>query len=123
MIGYVTLGVTDLEKAKAFYSTLLEDLGAKELMATDRLVMLGKSTDAPMIAVCIPYDQNDPHPGNGNMVALDPGSKEKVDELYQKALDLGATCEGKPGDRVPGVFYGAYVRDPDGNKLGFYQFS
>jgi len=123
MIGYVTLGVTDLQKAKAFYCSLLADMGATELLATDRLIMLGKSPDAPMIAICIPYDENDPHPGNGNMVALDPGSKEKVDELYHKALQLGATCEGKPGDRVPGVFYGAYVRDPDGNKLAFYQFS
>ena len=123
MIGYVTMGVTDLKKSTAFYCELLSDMGAKEIMATDRLVMIGKSTAEPMIAICIPYDEDDPHPGNGNMVALDPGSKEKVDELYHKALALGASCEGKPGDRVPGVFYGAYIRDPDGNKLAFYQFS
>lgn len=123
MIGYVTLGVSDLEKAKAFYCTLLSDLGVKELLATDRLIMLGSAMDEPMIAICIPYDEQDPHPGNGNMVALNPGSKEKVDELHARALELGGSCEGKPGDRVPGVFYGAYVRDPDGNKLAFYQFS
>jgi predicted lactoylglutathione lyase len=45
-----------------------------------------------------------------------------VDRLYAKALELGASDEGAPGQRIENVFYGAYVRDPDGNKLAFYQF-
>ncbi|MBM1473585.1 VOC family protein, partial [Sulfitobacter mediterraneus] len=45
-----------------------------------------------------------------------------VDQLHQKALDLGATCDGPPGQRIPDRFYGAYVRDPDGNKLCFFVF-
>ena len=40
--------------------------------------------------------------------------------MYEKAISLGATDEGEPGERVPDFFYGAYVRDPDGNKLCFY---
>ena len=53
------------------------------------------------------------------MLAIPAGSKEKVDALHAKALELGASNEGDPGDRIPNVFYGAYVRDLDGNKLCF----
>ena len=42
--------------------------------------------------------------------------------MHAKALSLGATCDGEPGQRIKDMFYGAYVRDPDGNKLAFFQF-
>ncbi len=122
MIGYVTLGVNDMARAKSFYSALLGELGAKEQMAMDRIAFFGKSMDTPMLAVCKPFDGNPPSVGNGTMVALPAGTKENVDKLYQKALSLGATCEGEPGQRIPDMFYGAYVRDPDGNKLAFFVF-
>ena len=44
---------------------------------------------------------------------------EKI--FSEKAIELGATDEGEPGQRVP-TFYGAYVRDLDGNKLTFCKF-
>ncbi len=122
MIGYVTIGVKDMEKAKAFYTELLADLDAKVLIDMERIAFIGSSMDSPMLAVCIPFNEEDPNPGNGNMVAINPGSKENVDKLYHKALALGATCEGAPGQRIADVFYGAYIRDPDGNKLTFFQF-
>ncbi|GAB3292276.1 VOC family protein [Parahaliea aestuarii] len=122
MIGYVTIGVKDMEKAKAFYTALLEDLGAKVIFDMDRIAMIGKGMDEPMLSVCIPYNEEDPSPGNGNMIAINPGSKELVDKLYHKAIELGGTCDGEPGQRIPDMFYGAYFRDPDGNKVAFYQF-
>jgi predicted lactoylglutathione lyase len=122
MIGYVTIGVNDMEKAKAFYTELLADLGASLTMDMGRIAFIGNGQGKPMLSICVPYDENDPHPGNGNMVAIDPGSKELVDKLYAKALELGATDEGAPGQRIDDVFYGAYFRDPDGNKMAFYQF-
>ena len=122
MIGYVTIGVNDMEKAKAFYSELLADLGASVIMDMDRIAFIGTGMDAPMLSVCIPHNENDPQPGNGNMVAITAPSKEKVDELYHKAISLGGSCEGEPGQRIPDMFYGAYCRDPDGNKLAFYVF-
>ena len=122
MIGYVTLGVSDMEKAKKFYTDLLGDLGAKVLLDIGRLAFIGKNMSSPMLAVCKPFNGEPNHPGNGNMVALQPGSKEAVDAYYRKAIDLGATCDGEPGQRIPKQFYGAYVKDPDGNKLAFFQF-
>lgn len=122
MINYVTLGVSDLVKAKAFYGELLADVGAKILVDMDRISFIGKSMAAPMLAVCVPYNQAPANPGNGNMVSFAPGSKAAVDTLYHKAIALGASCDGAPGQRIPDVFYGAYVKDADGNKLCFSFF-
>lgn len=122
MIGYITLGVSDMNKAKQFYADLLKDLGAKVLLDMDRIAFIGKSMGSPMLAVCKPYNSEPNHPGNGNMVAIQPGSKEAVDTHYHKAIELGATCDGEPGQRIPDQFYGAYVKDQDGNKLAFFHF-
>ncbi|MEW9797406.1 VOC family protein [Alteromonas sp. CYL-A6] len=119
MISYVTLGTSDLAKATAFYESLLGELGAKRLINMDRIVFFGRSPKEPMIAVCVPYNKEAADCGNGNMVSIAAGSKENVDALYKKALSLGATCDGEPGERIPNVFYGAYIRDPDGNKVCF----
>ncbi|MBX3024716.1 VOC family protein [bacterium] len=119
MIGYVTIGSTDLDRACAFYDGLLALVGARQLMGLDRIKFYGTGMDKPMLAVCIPYDGNPHQVGNGNMVAIPGGSRAGVDALYAKAMELGATDEGPPGERMP-VFYGAYVRDPDGNKLCFF---
>ncbi|MGO4999514.1 VOC family protein [Oceanisphaera sp. W20_SRM_FM3] len=122
MISYITLGVSDLAAAKYFYSELLADQGAKVLIDMDRISFIGKSMAAPMLAVCIPFNNAPAHPGNGNMVSFAPGSKQGVDALYHKAIALGASCDGAPGQRIADVFYGAYVKDVDGNKLCFNHF-
>lgn len=122
MISYVTLGVSDLAAAKTFYSELLADQGAKILIDMGRICFIGKSMAAPMLAVCTPFNQEHASAGNGTMVSFAPGSKEGVDAMYNKAIALGATCEGAPGERIPNVFYGAYVKDLDGNKLCFNHF-
>jgi predicted lactoylglutathione lyase len=70
--------------------------------------------------VFVPYDGESATVGNGNMTGISLESTEDVDAMYAKAMELGATDEGEPGQRVP-TFYGAYVRDPDGNKLTFYK--
>ena len=119
MIGYVTIGTKDLDRACKFYDGLLAVVGAHQLMGMDRIKFYGTGMDKPMLAVCTPYDGKPHQVGNGNMVAIPGGSREGVDKLYAKAMELGATDEGAPGERMP-VFYGGYVRDPDGNKLCFF---
>ncbi len=120
MLGYVTIGVKDMDKAAAFYDALLAEVDAKQLMGMDRIKFYGTGPGSPMLAICIPYDEQPQNPGNGNMVAISGGSREGVDKLYAKALELGATDDGPPGQRLP-IFYGAYVRDLDGNKLCFFE--
>jgi len=119
MLAYTTLGVADFERAKTFYAALLEVIGADYVMGNERIALYGKDMDNPMLAICIPYDEQPPSAGNGIMVAIRAGSRAACDTMYEKALALGATCDGPPGERMPDVFYGGYVRDPDGNKLCF----
>lgn len=121
MLAYTTLGTSDLDRAIAFYDVLLAEIGAKQLFGMDRIKFYGTSTKAPMLAVCLPYDEQPHERGNGWMVAIPGGSREGVDKLHAKALELGATDEGAPGERIPNVFYGAYVRDLDGNKICFME--
>ncbi len=120
MIGYTTIGVKDMNAAKQFYTELLD---AKVIVDVGRLAMIGKSMSEPMIAVCVPYNEQDPNPGNGNMIAFPGGSQAGADALYNKAMELGATCDGALGSRIEGQFYAGYVKDPDGNKLCFFDFS
>jgi catechol 2,3-dioxygenase-like lactoylglutathione lyase family enzyme len=123
MIGYVTIGTKSMDKACTFYGELLAEVGGKQLFGMDRIKFFGTGTDAPMLAVCVPYDEQAQHPGNGTMVAIPAKGLEQITRLYNKAIELGATCDGAPGERLPGMFSGAYVRDPDGNKLCFYELT
>lgn len=122
MIGYATIGSKDLEKTLPFYDELLGLVGGKQLMGLDRIKFYGTEEGGAMLAICTPSDGGDQSCGNGQMVAIPGGSPEGADALYNKAIELGATCEGEPGQRLP-FFYGAYVRDHDGNKLAFYHMT
>ena len=116
MIGYVTIGTNDLERAASFYDELLGVFGAKRFMENERLVAWSAGEGQPGIGVCTPFDGNEATVGNGMMVSLAASGPEQVQSVYAKAIELGASDEGEPGQRF-GTFYGAYFRDPDGNKL------
>ena len=122
MVGYVTLGSNDLERATAFYDALLGELGASQFMNDGRIVIWGKEMGAGMVAVCKPFDGGVANVGNGVMVALNAGSQDVVKMLHAKALELGGSDEGAPGPRGDGGFYGGYFRDLDGNKLCAFCF-
>ena len=124
MIGYVTLGTNDLPRAVAFYDDLMASIGAGRFMEEENyFVAWATAPDQPSIAVSVPFDKEAATVGNGTMVAMIMESPEKVDALYEKALELGGTCEGKPGFRPEDAtsgFYAAYFRDLDGNKLNAF---
>lgn len=122
MIGYTTIGVSNLDRAKAFYTDLFADQGAKVVIDAGRIAFIGTKRGEPMLAVCEPYDKQAPTPGNGVMIAFPTSTKAEAETLYHRAIELGATDEGAPGQRIPDQFYGAYVRDPDGNKMCFFVF-
>jgi catechol 2,3-dioxygenase-like lactoylglutathione lyase family enzyme len=116
MLAYVTLGTNDKEKALAFYDAVLGEMGAKRFFANDRLQFYGVGPGQPMLAIGDPFDKDAASCGNGVMPALAAADNATVDKVYNKAIALGAVDEGAPGNRMP-TFYGAYFRDPDGNKI------
>lgn len=126
MIGYVTLGTDDLDRARAYYDALLGTIGAKRLMQFGEeeggFTMYGVSMDQPALVITRPYDKGPAECGNGNMVALAFDSTDEVDAFHARALELGGSDEGAPGYRGDPKFgyYFAYFRDPDGHKLAAF---
>ena len=57
MIGYTTIGTSDMEKACAFYDALLGEIGGSQLMGMDRIKFYGTGGEGAMLAICIPYDE------------------------------------------------------------------
>ena len=117
--SYKALGTNNLEQAKIFYDSLFEDLETISFSPNERSWFWVIKGEDSMFAVFSPYDGGQSSSGNGNMTGFLMNSEQEVDEIYTKAISMGASDEGAPGRRTKN-FYGAYVRDPDGNKLVFY---
>ena len=121
MIGYITLGTNDLERAGRFYDELLGEIGASRAMTNERMLGWRSASGETMFSVIRPFDGEQASIGNGVMIALDVKTADRVEAVYRKALALGATDEGHPHDRGSSMgFYGGYFRDLDGNKLVAY---
>ena len=125
MIGYVTVGSNDLDRARDFYDQLMPVLGAGRIMEFgDNFTMYGTGMGKPGLAVCKPYNGAEAAVGNGNMSAIVCDTRGRVDALYSKAMELGGSDEGPPGlrgEEGDQAFYGAYFRDPEGNKFCVYR--
>jgi catechol 2,3-dioxygenase-like lactoylglutathione lyase family enzyme len=119
MIGYACVGTNDWKRALGFYDALFADLGAKRTMDYETFVAWKQGDGEAGFALAMPFNKKPATVGNGCMVAFEVKSPAQVDALYKKAISLGATDEGPPGDRGDG-YYGAYFRDLDGNKLNFH---
>jgi len=118
MVGYVTVGTNDFERATGFYDALFGSFGVGRFMSLDGFIVWMKPGNAGL-ALTGPYDGQPATVGNGGMVALAAESREQVDAIHARALELGAADEGAPGPRGEG-FYAAYFRDLDGNKLAAF---
>ena len=128
MIGYVTLGTDDLERARGYFDALFATIGGKRLMQLEDqrgFTMYGVAMNRPGVVITRPYDGQPAHHGNGNMVALVMDSTDKVDAFHAKAIELGGTDEGAPGYRGDPKFgyYFAYFRDPDGHKFAVFNIA
>ncbi|UYH54723.1 VOC family protein [Qipengyuania sp. SS22] len=125
MIGYVTVGTNDLARAAQFYDPVAAELGVGRMMDFDSFIAWGDMDGAAGIAATKPFDGEAATVGNGTMVALQAQDRDQVQRLYDIALANGGSCEGEPGPRGEPdangmVFYAAYFRDPDGNKLNAF---
>ncbi|WP_420433454.1 VOC family protein [Hyphobacterium sp.] len=119
MLGYVTLGTNDLEKAAAFYDKICAEFGVSRMMGDENFIAWGKPDGGAGIGLTKPFNGEPATVGNGVMAAFQCESPEQVDKVYNLAISLGAKDEGPAGDRG-GNFYAGYFRDPDGNKLNAF---
>ncbi len=127
MIGYVTVGVDDLQAAEVFYSAFLPHLGYQLEISEEGLsysipTPQGKASDAPDFYVKPPHNGESASNGNGTMVAFQTPSQQMVRELHSAALAAGGRNEGDPGFRAAYSehFFVGYLRDPQGNKIALF---
>ena len=117
MIGYVTLGTNDFDKAAGFYDALFATIGVERYMDFDTFIAWAASPSTPAVCIIHPHNGEPATVGNGCMTALLMDSTDKVDAMHAKALELGGANEGDAGPRDMAGFYAGYFRDLDGNKL------
>ena len=120
MIGYVTFGTNDIQRAAKFYDAIAAEMGTGRMMDFETFIAWGAWEGPAGIAATKPFDGKPASVGNGTMVALQAKDRAQVDKLYEIALANGGSDEGAPGPRGEDGFYAAYVRDPDGNKLNAF---
>lgn len=121
MLTHVTLGSDDMEKARLFYDATMSVLGLKRMMDGDVYSIWG--AERPMLVIRNPLNGEPATYANGGTVGFAAPSTTAVDAFHAAALANGGSCEGPPGPReIAGGLYGAYVRDPDGNKMCAYAY-
>ncbi len=123
MLGYVTIGALDGEASGKFYDAVFGAIGAERKFADGGWIGYGrKGQDGHDVYVCTPFDKKPASAGNGMMLAFDAGSREAVNRAHAAGLKNGGRDEGAPGPRPADstTWYGAYLRDPTGNKICVY---
>lgn len=120
MFSHFTLGTNDMQRCRCFYEAVLAPFELVHRGEDEFMMLFGTADkDYPHLFLCKPFDKLPATWSNGFHLAFNAGSTDAVDRFYQAALDNGGIDEGAPGLRPHYAkdYYGAYVRDPDGNKL------
>jgi catechol 2,3-dioxygenase-like lactoylglutathione lyase family enzyme len=124
MFSHVTVGTRDLDRAIAFYDAVLTTIGLRQRVVTPdggppAACWVRPGHAMPRFYVYLPYDREPASVGNGSMLAFAAASPEEVDRAHAAGLRTGGSDAGTPGPRphYGDGYYGAYLRDPDGNKL------
>ena len=122
MISYTTLGTNDMDRAIVFYDATFAAIGGARQTTSPTWTGYARSGDRGRFFLTRPFDGAAAHAGNGNMLAFLAIDRAAVDAFHAAAIKHGGACAGPPGVRagMDPVFYAAYVRDPDGNKLCVY---
>jgi len=121
-IDHVSVGVTNIKRSKAFYDAVLAPLGMTPVMPVEingQLVGVGYGEKSPSFWIQLPINGQAASMGNGVHIAFTAATREAVDAFFLAALDQGGVEDGRPGLRTEchPDYYGAFVRDPDGNKI------
>jgi catechol 2,3-dioxygenase-like lactoylglutathione lyase family enzyme len=119
MIAYSTVGVNDMDRAIAFYDAVFAPLGVARDTTSRTWTGYVRAGEPARFFLTRPFDRAAASAGNGAMLAFLAQDRAAVDAFHAEALRAGGADEGPPGVRegMSPVFYAAYVRDPDGNKL------
>jgi catechol 2,3-dioxygenase-like lactoylglutathione lyase family enzyme len=122
-IDHVSVGVSNMKRSKAFYDAALAPLGMKPIYPVEingQLVGVGYGeAQQPTFWIQLPINGQRASMGNGVHIAFRSATRAQVDAFFLAALEQGGVEDGRPGLRTEyhPDYYGAFVRDPDGNKI------
>ncbi len=116
-MNYFVVGTNNMEVSAEFYDSLFEASEVTRISSTERMIYW--QCDDFTFAIARPFNEERASNGNGTMIGFSVGSREEVKRLHKKVIELGGSCDGEPNQR--GLYYSAYVRDLDKNKICFYQ--
>lgn len=119
MFTHVYFGTNDIEKARAFWDATMGALGYAAAPYPNGLIYPSASG---AVVVAKPADGAPATSANGHTLGFAAKSYAEVDAFHDNGVAAGGTSEGAPGFRPnsPDNMYGAYLRDPDGNKICAY---
>ncbi|WP_251976693.1 VOC family protein [Salinicola avicenniae] len=120
MFSHIMIGARDFTGLTNFYDKVLSPLGlVRSEVPASASIWHYPGQRWPLFAIREPFNGLPATWGNGTQVSFSAASVETVDEVWKRAIEAGGADEGKPGLRPQYAedYYGAYFRDPEGNKL------
>lgn len=123
MLHHVSLGTSDLARARAFYDPVMRELGLSRTLDVDEAV--GYGAGITVFSLNLPADGDAATPGNGVHIAFEVEARAAVEAFFRVAIASGGSADGAPGPRpeYDRHYYAAFVRDPDGNKIEALTFA
>ncbi|MGH6744658.1 MULTISPECIES: VOC family protein [unclassified Novosphingobium] len=123
MLHHVSLGTSDLARARAFYDPVMRELGLSRTLDVDEAV--GYGAGITVFSLNLPADGGAATPGNGVHIAFEVEARAAVEAFFRVAIASGGSADGAPGLRpeYDRHYYAAFVRDPDGNKIEALTFA
>jgi catechol 2,3-dioxygenase-like lactoylglutathione lyase family enzyme len=120
-LNYMMIGSNDLARSRIFYDAVMAEIGGAIDADYPGFAFCFRLRRGGRVWVAPPFDKQAAIPGNGFMAGFGVTSEAAVHAAHAAALASGGTNEGDPGPRpqYSPDFFGAYVRDPDGNKMSF----
>lgn len=123
MLHHLSLGTADIDRARAFYDPVMQELGFRRTFEADDAI--GYGAGITVFSLNRPADGGAASPGNGVHVAFEVERRAAVDSFFQVAIANGGVEDGAPGLRpeYDAHYYAAFVLDPDGNKIEALTFT
>ena len=117
MIDHISLPVSDIDRAKAFYDAVLTTVGYRRMM--DFGQSAGYGDEHPHFWIGVPAEGEDAVPAPGLHIAFRAKDREAVDAFHAAALAHGGRDNGVPGlrPRYHPDYYAGFVFDPDGHRI------
>lgn len=122
LLKSLRVGSNDLSKSRTFYDATFGVLGVAPSAVPPEYPIILYSLPGGTKFLAGPARDGAPAThANGGTIIFEAESDQQVRDWHAAGLANGGSCEGQPENKAQaGGAFGAYLRDPDGNKLGLY---